>query len=205
MQNERGFSMFKRNLEINGVMQTIITSPDAKLSEVLRNQLLLTGTKVGCGIGECGACNVLLDGKVVRSCITRMKNIKDYSKIVTIEGLSDHDNLHPLQLAWMVHGAAQCGFCSPGFIISAKALLNQNLNPTREEVRDWFQKTRNVCRCTGYIPLIDAVMCAAQILEAKWTRRTFGKKSSGESIVGTEYIRPPPGIRLLESGTLARI
>lgn len=93
-------------------MQTIVTSPDAKLSDVLRKQLLLTGTKVGCGIGECGACNVLLDGKVVRSCITRMKNIPDYSKIVTIEGLGDHDNLHPLQLAWMVHGAAQCGLFS---------------------------------------------------------------------------------------------
>lgn len=183
--------MFKKNLEINGVMQTIVTSPDAKLSDVLRKQLMLTGTKVGCGIGECGACNVLLDGKVVRSCITRMKNIADYSKVVTIEGLGDHNNLHPLQLAWMVHGAAQCGFCSPGFIISAKALLDENLNPTREEVRDWFQKTRNVCRCTGYIPLIDAVMCAAQILRGEVNEKDLWKEvKPGDSIVGTEYIRP---------------
>lgn len=183
--------MFKKVLKINGVLKTVITDPEAKLSDVIRKQLLLTGTKVGCGIGECGACNVIMDGKVVRSCITRMKRVPDEAEIVTIEGIGEPDNLHPLQLAWMVHGGAQCGFCSPGFIISAKVLLDENQNPTREEVRDWFQKTRNVCRCTGYIPLIDAVMTAAQIIRGEVKSEDLWKEVPvGASIVGTEYIRP---------------
>ena len=183
--------MLKKVLKINGVSKTIITDPEAKLSDVIRKQLLLTGTKVGCGIGECGACNVIMDGKVVRSCITRMKRVPDEAEIVTIEGIGEPDNLHPLQLAWMVHGGAQCGFCSPGFIISAKVLLDENQNPTREEVRDWFQKTRNVCRCTGYIPLVDAVMTAAQIIRGEVKSEDLWKEVPvGASIVGTEYIRP---------------
>ena len=84
--------------------------------------MLLTGTKVGCGKGECGACSVILDGKVVRSCITKMKRVPDEAEIITIEGVGDQNHLHPLQLAWMIHGAAQCGFCTPGFIVSAKAI-----------------------------------------------------------------------------------
>lgn len=183
--------MFKRNLKINGTMRTIITDPEEKLSNVLRKQLLLTGTKVGCGIGECGACNVILNGKVVRSCITKMKRVADEAEIITIEGIGDPDNLHPIQLAWMVHGAAQCGFCTPGFIVSAKALLDENVNPTREEVRAWFQKTRNLCRCTGYIPLVDAVMTAAELMRGEITKEDIWKEVPvGASIVGTEYVRP---------------
>lgn len=183
--------MLKLNIKVNGVMRTIITEPEDKLSDVLRKQLLLTGTKIGCGIGECGACNVIMDGKVVRSCITRMKRVANETEIITIEGIADHDNLHPLQLAWMVHGGAQCGFCTPGFIISAKVLLDANQNPTREEVRDWFQKNRNVCRCTGYIPLIDAVMTAAKIIRGEITEKELWKDVPvGASIVGSEYIRP---------------
>lgn len=183
--------MLKKVLKINGVLKTIITDPEAKLSDVIRKQLLLTGTKVGCGIGECGACNVILNGKVTRSCITKIGRVPDDSEIITIEGIGQPDNLHPLQLAWMVHGAAQCGFCSPGFIISAKVLLEENPDPTREEVREWFQKTRNVCRCTGYIPLIDAVMTAAQIIRGEVKREDLWKKVPvGASIVGTDYIRP---------------
>lgn len=158
--------MFKKVLKINGVLKTIITDPEVKLSDVLRKQLLLTGTKVGCGIGECGACNVIMNGKVTRSCITRMKRVPDEAEIITIEGIGNHKNLHPLQLAWMIHGGAQCGFCTPGFIVSAKVLLDENPDPTREEVRAWFQKTRNVCRCTGYVPLVDSVMTGDAIANA---------------------------------------
>ncbi len=188
---EEGSVMFKRNLKINGTMHTIITDPEEKLANVLRKQLLLTGTKVGCGIGECGACNVIMNGKVVRSCIMKMKRVPDEAEIITIEGIGNPENLHPLQLAWMVHGAAQCGFCTPGFIVSAKALLDENPNPTREEVRDWFQKTRNLCRCTGYIPLVDAVMTASKLMRGEIKEEDIWKEVPvGASIVGTEYIRP---------------
>ncbi|NLY36825.1 MAG: molybdopterin-dependent oxidoreductase [Tissierellia bacterium] len=176
---------------MNGIARTIITDPDKSLAEVLRKQLLLTGTKVGCNKGECGACNVILNGKVTRSCITKMSRVPENSEIITIEGIGDPENLHPLQMAWMVHGGAQCGFCTPGFIVSAKGLLDENPDPTREEVRDWFQKTRNVCRCTGYIPLVDSVMTAAKILRGEITREEIWPKLPiGASIVGTNYIRP---------------
>ncbi len=112
---------------------------------------MLTGCKVGCRQGQCGACSIILDGKVVRSCITKMSRVADDAVIETIEGLGSADDLHPLQVAWMAHGCAQCGFCSPGFIMSAKGLLEENPAPTREEVRDWFNKHRNLCRCTGFI------------------------------------------------------
>lgn len=183
--------MEKKNLKINGVVRTIISDGETKLSDLLRKQLLLTGTKIGCGIGECGACNVILNGKVVRSCITKMKTVPDESEIITIEGIGDYDNLHPVQLAWMVHGGAQCGFCTPGFIVSAKALLDENLNPTREEVRDWFQKNKNLCRCTGYIPLVDAVMSAAKLMRGEISERELWKEVElGASMVGSDYIRP---------------
>ncbi|MDK2962522.1 MAG: aldehyde oxidoreductase, partial [Eubacteriaceae bacterium] len=147
--------MEKKTLFINGIEQSLIISPETSLAQVIRRQVGLTGTKVGCGKGECGTCSVILNGKVVRSCVTKLKRVPDGSEIITIEGVGTKDNLHPLQLAWMVRGAAQCGFCTPGFIVSAKALLEENINPTREEVRDWFQKHRNLCRCTGYIPIVD--------------------------------------------------
>lgn len=183
--------MFKKVIKINGVPKTIIGDPKARLSDVLRNQLLLTGTKVGCGIGECGTCNVILNGEVTRSCITRMNRIPEDSEIITIEGIGDAENLHPLQFAWMIHGAAQCGFCSPGFIVSAKVLLDENPSPTREEVREWFQKTRNVCRCTGYIPLVDSVMTAAKILRGEVTEKELWPQlPEGASVIGTDYIRP---------------
>ena len=98
---------------------------------VLRENLFLTGTKIGCGKGECGACSVIMNGKVVRSCITRIKNVPDHAAITTIEGVGTPQNLHALQLAWIAHNGAQCGFCTPGFIVSAKALLDENQKPTR--------------------------------------------------------------------------
>ncbi|HZJ77009.1 MAG TPA: molybdopterin cofactor-binding domain-containing protein [Oscillospiraceae bacterium] len=183
--------MVKKELIVNGVKHTIITEDDTLLSDVLRRQLLLTGTKVGCGKGECGACSVILNDKVIRSCITRMKRVPNGSEIITIEGVGEKENLHPLQIAWMVHGAAQCGFCTPGFIVSAKVLLEENNNPTREEVREWFQKHRNVCRCTGYIPLIDAVMDAAKLIRGEIKKEDLWYKlPEGASMIGTEYVRP---------------
>lgn len=185
--------MLKRIFFINGIKKNLVVDPESSLADVLRKQLLLTGTKVGCNKGECGACSVILNGKVVRSCITKMKRVPNESEITTIEGVGTEKNLHPLQLAWMVHGAAQCGFCTPGFIVSAKALLDQNVNVTRQDVRDWFQKNRNICRCTGYIPLVDSVMEAARLMRGEITKEDLWyklPKEGNESLVGTSTVRP---------------
>ena len=156
-------------LNINGVDRLFICDPETDtLASVLR-RMGLTGTKVGCGTGVCGACSVILDGEVVRSCVKKIKNIKEYSQIITIEGIGTPTNPHPLQAAWAACGAVQCGFCVPGFIVSAYALLQKNPDPTREEVREWFQKTKNVCRCTGYKQIVDAVMAAAKVMRGECT------------------------------------
>jgi aldehyde oxidoreductase len=184
-------SMIKKLLHINGMAKTVIAEPETMLSDVLREQLKLTGTKVGCGQGQCGCCSVILDGKVVRSCITKMKRVEDGALVTTIEGIGTPDNLHALQMAWTVHGGAQCGFCSPGFIVSAKALLDQNQKPTRQQVRDWFQKHRNACRCTGYKPLVDAVMDAAKVVRGEMTVKDLAFKLPADGrIWGTSYPRP---------------
>ncbi len=183
--------MLKKTLIVNGVQRTVVVDGELSLADLLRRQLGLTGTKVGCGIGECGSCSVIMDGKVVRACIVRMKRVRDEAEIITIEGVGTEDNLHPLQLAWMVHGGAQCGFCTPGFIVSAKALLEENDNPTREEVRDWFQKHRNVCRCTGYKPLVDGVMDAARLIRGEISKKDLWYQlKEGDTILGTPTVRP---------------
>ncbi len=183
--------MEKKVLNINGTNRTIIADPEASLADVLRRQLGLTGTKIGCNTAQCGACSVIMDGKVVRSCATKMKKVESGAEITTIEGIGTPDNLHPVQLAWMVHGAAQCGFCSPGFIVSTKALLDRNSSPTREDVRDWFQKHRNACRCTGYKPLVDAVMDAARLLRGEITREELEFKLPADGRVwGGKLPRP---------------
>jgi aldehyde oxidoreductase len=183
--------MIKKMLHINGMPKTVLADPDTSLSDVLREQLKLTGTKVGCGQGQCGCCSVILDGKVVRSCITKMKRVEDGARVTTIEGVGTPDNLHALQMAWTVHGGAQCGFCAPGFIVSAKALLDQNNKPSRQQVRDWFQKHRNACRCTGYKPLVDAVMDAARVVRGEMTLKDLAFKLPADGrIWGTAYPRP---------------
>ena len=183
--------MIKRLINLNGVGRVILADPESSLAEVIREQLGLTGTKVGCGKGQCGACSVILDGKLVKSCMTKVKRLQEGSSVTTIEGLGTPDNLHALQLAWAVHGGAQCGFCSPGFIVSAKALLDNNVNPSREDVRDWFHKNRNACRCTGYKPLIDAVMDAAKVLRGEMTKSELAFKLPQDGkIWGTNYPRP---------------
>ncbi|KUO77852.1 MAG: aldehyde oxidoreductase [Desulfosporosinus sp. BRH_c37] len=183
--------MLKKNVVINGVAQTLLVDGEVTLANVLRGQLHMTGTKIGCGKAQCGACSVIVDGKVIRSCVTKMKRVADDAVITTIEGVGTKEHLHPLQLAWMIHGAAQCGFCSPGFIVSAKQLLEENINPTREDVRDWFQKHRNACRCTGYKPLVDSVMEAAKLMRGEVTTdQLWCKLPADGRIWGTEYIRP---------------
>ena len=182
--------MLKKTLVINGVARTLILEKDETLAQVLREHLLLTGCKIGCGEGHCGACNVIMDGKVCRSCITKVSRIRDNAEITTIEGVGTLSDMHPLQVAWMANGCAQCGFCTPGFIMSAKVLLDNNPSPTRQEVRDWFNKNRNLCRCTGYKPLIDAVMDAAAVLRGEMTKEDLVFKPTGDSIKGTKFIRP---------------
>ena len=154
-------------LNINGVDREILCEPEKdSLADVVR-RLGLTGTKVGCGTGHCGACSLLLDGEVTRSCVKKMKQVKAYAKVETIEGIGSAERLHPLQRAFMTYASVQCGFCSPGFIMSAKGLLMRNPDPTREEVREWFTRHGNVCRCTGYKPIVDAVMEAAAVMRGE--------------------------------------
>lgn len=183
--------MIKKQIVVNGIARNLVVDAEETLANVLRQSLGLTGTKVGCGEGQCGACSVIMDGKVVRSCAAKMKRVDDGANITTIEGIGTPASPHPLQLAWMLHGGAQCGFCSPGFIVSAKGLLDVNPKPTRDEVRDWFQKHRNACRCTGYKPLVDAVMDAAKVLRGEKSAADLEFKLPKDgSVWGTRYPRP---------------
>jgi aldehyde oxidoreductase len=178
-------------LNVNGVDRWIVAEGDASLADVLREQMLLTGCKVCCEDGQCGSCTVVLDGKPVRACTLPMTKVPENAAITTIEGLGTPANLHPLQIAWMAHGGAQCGVCTPGFIMSAKVLLDNNKNPTREQVRAWFNRNRNLCRCTGYKPLVDAVMDAAAMMRGEKTaEQVLDKPKADGSIVGTKAVRP---------------
>ncbi len=178
-------------LNINGVDRIIICNPETDTLATVIRRIGLTGTKIGCNTGQCGSCSVLLDGAVVRSCVKKIKDIPDYSKVVTIEGIGTPNNLHPLQQAWITYGGVQCGFCSPGFIVSAKGLLDKNLSPTREEVRDWFTKHRNACRCCGWKPLVDCVMEAAKVMRGEATMEDITYKTPADGrIYGTGVPRP---------------
>lgn len=145
-------------LRVNGEEHDVIVSPHETLVEVLRERLELTGTKMGCGEGACGTCSVLLDGKPVRSCLTLAVEVQG-KDIVTIEGLAEGGELHPVQKAFIEHGAIQCGFCSPAMILTSKALLEENPHPTEEEVRSAI--SGQVCRCTGYAKIVEAILAAA--------------------------------------------
>ena len=147
---------------VNGRPYEVITEPHMTLLEVLRDQLNLTGTKRSCAVGVCGACTVLIDDKPVLSCLTLAITVKD-KNILTIEGLAQVGTLHPVQKTFVDHGAIQCGFCTPGMILSAKALLDRNSNPTKEEVK--VALSGNLCRCTGYVKIVDAVLAAAKIMK----------------------------------------
>lgn len=160
-------------LNINGADRMIVCDPqNDSLSDVLR-RIGLSGTKIGCGVGVCGVCSVILNGKVIRSCVKKMKTIDEFSQIITIEGVGSAMHLHPLQKAFMKYGALQCGICTPGFIVSAYQLLTENSDPTREEVREWFFKHKNYCRCTGYKQIVDAVMAAAAVMRGSADEKTL--------------------------------
>jgi aldehyde oxidoreductase len=181
----------RRTFVINGVERFVLADPEKDtLAQALR-RVGLTGVKVGCGIGVCGACTVLLNGEAVRSCNRKLSKIEDFSEILTIEGIGAPGRLHPLQQAWITYGGAQCGFCSPGFIVSAYALLAENPAPAREEVRGWFKKHNNICRCTGYKPIVDAVMEAAAVLRGEKTMDDITYDTSAETdIYGSRRPRP---------------
>ena len=183
--------MIKKKLYVNGVEKNLIVDADESLAEVLRKRLRLTGTKIGCGKAQCGACNVIMDGKLTRSCVTKMSRVADGAAVTTIEGIGTPDDLHAIQMAWMVHGGAQCGFCTPGFVVSAKALLDANSDPSREDVREWFQKNRNACRCTGYKQLVDAVQDAARVLKGEISLKDLAYKIPADGkVFGTHQPRP---------------
>jgi len=145
---------------LNGEKTKVETSADITLLQLLRDRLALTGTKPGCGTGECGACTVLMDGEPVNSCLVLAVQA-DGHKILTVEGLATEGTLHPVQQAFVEVGAVQCGYCTPGMLLSAKALLDQNPNPTEGEIREAI--SGNLCRCTGYSRIVAAVQRAASM------------------------------------------
>ncbi len=147
---------------INGEPRSFLCEPRQSLLEVLRDELLLTGAKEGCNNGNCGACNVILNGVLVNSCLVLAVETNG-AAVTTVEGLATAGKLHPLQQKFLEHAALQCGICTPGFLVSSKALLDKNPDPTEEEVRLWL--AGNLCRCTGYDKIIRAVLDAADSIE----------------------------------------
>ncbi len=148
----------KLKIIVNGKKHSLEIDPNLRLLDLLRNNLHLTGTKEGCGIGECGACTILMDGRAVNSCLILAGQCEG-REITTIEGLTPEDGLNPLQQAFIDHGAVQCGFCTPGMIMSAQALLDHNPTPTEAEIRTAI--SGNLCRCTGYTQIVEAIQAVA--------------------------------------------
>lgn len=157
--SEIGDSPIKQvKLTVNGKLYELKIQPWKTLLELIREDLGLTGTKEGCGLGECGACTVIMDGRAINSCLVLAAEA-DGKQITTIEGLADRDRLHPIQQAFVDHGGLQCGFCTPGMIMSAKALLDENQTPSDEEIRKGI--SGNLCRCTGYTKIIESIKAVA--------------------------------------------
>jgi carbon-monoxide dehydrogenase small subunit len=144
---------------VNGVEEQVEVSPNLTLLQLLRDKLALTGTKNGCSAGECGACTVMMNGEPVNACMVLAVEA-DGAQIVTVEGLSQNGQLDPLQEAFIAEGGVQCGFCTPGMLISARALLNRKPNPSEEDIREAL--VGNLCRCTGYVRIVRAVQKAAR-------------------------------------------
>ena len=152
-------------LKVNGESHEVAVEPRMTLLEVLRDMLGLTGTKNGCSLGNCGSCTVLLNGKPVASCLVLAVEAQG-KEVMTIEGLAQNGELHPMQQAFIDHGALQCGFCTPGMLLSAKALLDENPSPTEDEVKEAI--SGNLCRCTGYTDAVNAILDVAERMkEAK--------------------------------------
>jgi carbon-monoxide dehydrogenase small subunit len=152
------------NLYVNEEHYPVIVKPHESLLDVLRDKLNKTGTKKGCNEGDCGACTVIMNGRPVNSCLVLAVEA-DGTEILTIEGLANGPQLHPLQEAFMKYGALQCGFCTPGMIMSAKALLDENPSPTEEEIRKAI--AGNICRCTGYTKIVQAIGEAAKVVRGE--------------------------------------
>ena len=145
-------------LKVNDLEYDLVIQVNRTLTQVLRENLRLTGTKQGCSLGDCGSCTVLMDGQPVNSCLVLAVEAEGH-QILTIEGLSEEGKLHPIQQAFVEHGSIQCGFCSPGMILSAKALLDKNPTPAKSEIREAI--SGNLCRCTGYQKIVDAIQAVA--------------------------------------------
>jgi len=150
-------------LTINGKKRKVKTTPSTRLLDLIRDDLHLTGTKEGCGKGECGACTVIMNGKLVASCLVLAPQA-DGAVITTIEGIGNGKKLHPIQEAFIESGAVQCGFCTPGMILAAKKILEENPHPTEEEIKRGI--SGNICRCTGYQKIFDAIKLAGEKLSA---------------------------------------
>ncbi len=151
-------------LKVNGEKYNLEIKRDLRLIDLLREKFRLIGAKEGCGEGECGACTIMMNGETVNSCMV-MAFQADGSEIITIEGLGTEENLHPIQKAFIELGAVQCGYCTPGMILSVKALLDKNPNPSREEIREGI--SGNLCRCTGYNKIVDATELAIRYMEVE--------------------------------------
>ncbi len=149
----------RQNLElkVNGQLYEVFVEPWKSLAEVLREELKLTGVKVACDTGDCGSCTVLIDGKAIKSCLMLAPQARG-KEILTIEGLATEEGLHSLQAAFIEHFAVQCGYCTPGMILKAKALLDENPDATEDEIRTGL--SGNLCRCTGYVKIVEAIMAA---------------------------------------------
>ena len=160
-------TMITVSLTVNGRAEEVLLPAHRTLLELVREDLRLTGAKEGCGHGECGACTVLLDGRPVNSCLVLAGEV-DGADVVTIEGLRDGDRVHPVQQAFIERSGMQCGFCTPGVVLSAKALLDANPRPTRDEIRE--AHVGNFCRCTGYTKIFESVEAAARALEGSEAR-----------------------------------
>jgi len=157
--------LVKRELEINGERRTLEAEPQARLLDVIREVANLKGTKEGCGEGECGACSVIINDLLVDSCLVLFGQMNDGDRLLTVEGLGNPEHLSPLQRTFIDESGAQCGICTPGMLMAAHALLMKNGSPTREEIATAM--AGNLCRCTGYVKIIDAVEKAAAIMRGK--------------------------------------
>ena len=152
--------MKKVNLKVNGVSRQFVVSSDRVLLDLLREDLRLIGAKQSCDRkGQCGACTVIVNGKAVRSCLTKVIDLEG-AEVISVEGLGTPDNPHLIQEAFVLSGAIQCGYCTPGMILAAKALLDKNPDPDTEKIKKAL--ARNLCRCTGYVKIIDAILSASQ-------------------------------------------
>jgi aerobic carbon-monoxide dehydrogenase small subunit len=168
---------------LNGRALSVEVAPDRRVVDLLREDLLLTGTKEGCGSGECGACTILVDGENRLACLMLAAQLEGKA-VTTIEGMADGERLHPLQEAFVRRGAVQCGFCSPGMILSAAILLKGKPNPTRMEIREGL--SGNLCRCTGYQKIIDAVEAAAKVMNPEVDLPRTPKNPPIHEVISTE-------------------